>query len=831
MAITEIYVGGAKTASAGTTDPGDQGQNQSASTDLSGEVSMRRKTESEFLSSFGAYNIYRPKNPDEATIIAQIVIKVCNNPNIGYSQDKRRGIFTYGADATTPCDCDCSSLVSYAVSQAMGVTVDGSTSTLPDLLKNTGKFFDPMPVKECNFDTNPPYNGDILLKSGHTETVLKGNPREGKEDEIISGTWTGDGTAVIQYRNTFGPTYNFTPRTTEPSDSHGFYDQTYCTNRNGSYAWGRFSEIMKQACDLYRGDCKKWYVYKEDGYKGGVAANVGAAMCYTNIYDPNDPGFACIVEQVSGNDILVSQRDPKTGAFQCIQKTKKNGSWDMDLDGDGKNEYVFQGFIYNPAVSVTATSISIRETFITNAKDQEGDGGSYVKKYTGVKPKKMAWSAAFVTAVASHTGSLLNIIIPNTTSCSDIGRVGILRSMGTWFDGPAQGGNPQPELGDIVLFRTSTYSGNLSKYGADKAGIVVEITDSNNQTKVLGTNESKKITFTVMMGDVKGKVAAKSYTTSSKTLSGIFRPNWAQVDGTTQSVQQYQNIEGLYTEGTGPEDASIRDLRNIKITKNGIQPSIKMKGITLCAINYTGMLANLYSTFANVGSSSATDANLVVDLWQSVDRGASIANTAPIVSVSTSSNVNVEDLVVGGSVVASGEYYGTVRKKTITMTNTVKQIFTLLDAEIDNPAGTIGIMGNMCQECDFDIAAVNQSDGGSGLIQWTDTQWSNRCTRMKQYCQAHGGDWKTNLEGQIQFLFWESNPAYTEGYESLFKTGLDKIKKVPNTLEGAKEAARHFLDYYEIGGPSRIGTDLEVENYKLRSGWAAGIWKLFFGDT
>lgn len=840
MAITTIITGGAHISENGSKygSAGDQKQSGSG-TDYSGEVSMRTKNESQFKSSFGSYLLYRPKSPDDAATMASLMITACNNPNIGYSQAATSGpggrgaIFTYGASTTTPINCDCASLVSYCISNAMGVSVNAATSGLGTQITSTNKFFAPVSVSTISFSSNPPYNGDVLLKAGaHAELVVAGNPREGKEDEIVAGSWAGNGTEIQGYRDQFGVVYDFTPRTTAPESNNSYYNQSYGVTANGSYAWGRFSEVMKSKCDLPRGACRKWYTYTEDGYSGGMAPSLGAVMCYTNKFDKQDPGIVYIVEGIEKEHIMVSYRDIKTDKFVYEKKIKRYGSWDMDKDGDGRYEYVFQGFIYNPAVDMGAHATSSQTSFVNNAQEQIGNGGSYVKKYTGVQTKNTAWSGAFIAAVASQTGSLLNIIIPNTFSCSDIGRIGVIRSMGTWFDGPALGGQPHPQLGDIALFRMRDQFERSSKYAADKAGIVINV--SEGSAEAFGTNESRASSFQVAMGDVKKEVAQKEFTTDDPVFSGLFRPYWAKVDGTTQSVELYRQFEGLYTQNTSVEDIAIRDLRYITMTNKGIEPSIKSKDLLLCAINYTGMLANLYGALAEVGSSAATDSNLVVDLWQNTTNSAfqtelenEMASTTSTGAIDLSDVEMDSTIKTGGSVEAGGTYYGQLRKATITLTNTVKAIYSLLNEQIKNPAGTLGVMANMFQESKFDITAVNASDGGSGLIQWTDTKWSNRAAQMKSYCLRHGNKkpWNQNLQGQIEFLFYESTTNAT------FKTGLSKIKAVAKTKQGMRDAVRLFLDYYEIGGPQRRGEEIEVQNFSLRSGWGYGLWELFFGNS
>ena len=114
MAIKTVVTGGAHASETGGINgkAGDQTQDPSATAAYTGEVSLQSYDESAFKNGYSGYVIYRPIKPDDASAIANIMIKACNNPNIGYSQDTRGGIFTHGADSTVPINCDCSSLVS-----------------------------------------------------------------------------------------------------------------------------------------------------------------------------------------------------------------------------------------------------------------------------------------------------------------------------------------------------------------------------------------------------------------------------------------------------------------------------------------------------------------------------------------------------------------------------------------------------------------------------------------------------------------------------------------------------------------------------------------------
>ena len=905
---------------------------QTTTPDYDGEVRLIKRSVSSFFSYLdGAvnqtYRVYRPIDIAEASKIAQTAIVACNNKHIGYSQNYtsnasnydpdntakdhyssdpdtwRNAIFKYGADTSVDINCDCSSLGSYCVFIATGVNIGACNSNdIGSAMDKTGHFFQSFPVSQLSRD-NLPYNGDVFVKrsedakakggsGGHVFMVVQGHPREGTEDEVVSyvaassagnGETYASSTDVISYRDEYGQTFAFVPRTEAPEDFNPYYEQECGITKNGSYAWGRFSEINHASCDLCRIEPRKWYTYKEDGYQREIAPSLGAVMCFTDIYDTDAPGYVCIVEQIDKDKIYVSLVTLDTEKFEYKSIQKREGSWDLDLNGDGKYELRFQGFICNPAVDIQGTSKSVKDTFIEVAKAQSGKDGTFTQEQTGVITATAAWSGAFINAVAKKTGSLLNIIIPNTLSCSDIGRIGVMRSMGIWLEGPTESRYPEPQVGDIALFRTTDNLSRMNRYAADKAGIIVEIEQASGTAS--GTNQTNAISFKVVMGDCNKKVKTKSYTTNSGSLSGIFRPKWSQVDGTTGSIQRYKNIEGLYTEGTSMEDAAIRDLRYVKLTETGFEPSINSTGLKLCAINYTGMLANLYSAFAEVSSSSATDANLVVDLWnnsvKSVFQDDNDYQMAAFVGASVGPNtengdytINDSTLNTGGLVEATGETNmagvgpnGTVQTqlgpvsetldnlinsavttitgkvnlsswigtsievtatynelkvvKTITLTNTVKAIYDMLYAEIANPAGVIGIMSNIFAESAFQINSFDSDTGGCGLIHWTGQRSSN----MKAYCQQHGEftEWTENLSGQIGFIFNEAvlNPTLTPGMNLLKKCGVN--------VNGSIRATRIFLDYFILGDPNRQGEIREIEQYNIRTGWAKGLWTLFFG--
>ena len=828
----ELTTGGAHSAY-GNTQVGDQ--KQASIPDYSGEVSLRDYTEASFNSRWKGYILLRPQSTALASALAKTMIQACNNANIGYSQGSRLGIRDHGTNSPVPTNCDCSSLVYQCLNECAGTSIMGTTATLQADFVKTNLFMDPGTFTSVSETT--PYNGDVLVKAGtHTEIVVSGNPRDGSEDEIVFSTASGSASQVFGYRMEGEIQFTFEPRTTSPEGNvlvDEYYSNNYGFNKNGSYAWGRFSEIMQSHCDLSRSMAKKWYSHTEDKYQRGSVPALGAVMCYTNIKNNSLPGLVSIVELVHPNYIYVSQYSLDTLEFQYIKRIKYAGSWDLDLYGDGFKEYMFQGFIYNSAITTSVNSgKSFLSEFMTTANSFVGKGIASINKHVEVKANS-PWSAAFITTVASITGGLLNVIIPKVTSCTAYKTSGADRKMGTWIDGPILNNYPVPQLGDLILFRNKQIE-TATKYYADKVGIVAEISSAKNETSANG-KESNTAVFAVIIGDYENSVKKLKFNSRSASILGIYRPAWEQIDGGAPIQKYVTSSLAMYTEGTDIEDAAIRDLSYAEYSSSSFKPSIKKTGITLSALNYTGMLANFYSVLAETSTSAENEQGLIANFWNNTALSnfhleladeilGGVPNSAYSLSWSGSGDTNIT-AVDGSSIKVTSYYDGKPRTETMTLSANVKMIYQLINTQLDNPAGTIGIMANMFQESKWNPAASN-SIGASGLVQWADTsKTANFATQMKDYCKTHGNKqaWPNNLSGQIECLF------YWVTTENLRIEGMTKIRSVENTLQGAQNAAVYFLDYMEIG-KGNWGTKRDMLEQELRKGWARGVWTLFFGD-
>lgn len=133
----------------------------------------------------GWNKVIRAKNPKVANLIARAMEQACANKNIGYDQKQRTTLYEQAmatgfdlSKITTPCECDCSSLVAVCVN-ASGIKVskDIYTGNEAKALQATGAFTVLTTKGYTDYDSYL-MRGDILLKEGsHTAVVLTNGDR------------------------------------------------------------------------------------------------------------------------------------------------------------------------------------------------------------------------------------------------------------------------------------------------------------------------------------------------------------------------------------------------------------------------------------------------------------------------------------------------------------------------------------------------------------------------------------------------------------------------------------------------------------------------------
>ena len=137
------------------------------------------RTQPWYLNTKG-WIVLRPKDSAVAKKIADDMRFACNNSNIGYDQKQRNTLYEaaskVGFDCskvTTPCECDCSSLVRVCLWYAGIKVKDFYTGNEVSTLMKTGKF---EKLTDAKYTEQSSYlkTGDILVTQtkGHTAIVL-----------------------------------------------------------------------------------------------------------------------------------------------------------------------------------------------------------------------------------------------------------------------------------------------------------------------------------------------------------------------------------------------------------------------------------------------------------------------------------------------------------------------------------------------------------------------------------------------------------------------------------------------------------------------------------
>lgn len=139
------------------------------------------------------------------------------------------------------------------------------------------------------------------------------------------------------------------------------------------------------------------------------------------------------------------------------------------------------------------------------------------------------------------------------------------------------------------------------------------------------------------------------------------------------------------------------------------------------------------------------------------------------------------------------------------VSNTVaKQVIQYLTGKGLSAAAACGVCGNIEKESGFRIDAVELATGeGIGLVQWSFSRKRNLIAAVP--------DWRTNLTGQLNFLWGELTSSY---YKSKV---LDPMMKQPNNEAGCRECAKIWCIYFEAPANKYVQAEVRantaVNNY------------------
>lgn len=102
-----------------------------------------------------------------------------------------------------------------------------------------------------------------------------------------------------------------------------------------------------------------------------------------------------------------------------------------------------------------------------------------------------------------------------------------------------------------------------------------------------------------------------------------------------------------------------------------------------------------------------------------------------------------------------------------------------------NLAARCGAAANVARESNFQVGALGDKGTSYGICQWH----ASRYTNLQNWCKANGKDY-TVLDGQLWYLKYE--------LETTYKAVLTALKAVPNTAQGAYDAAYTWCLKFEI---------------------------------
>lgn len=253
-------------------------------------------------------------------------------------------------------------------------------------------------------------------------------------------------------------------------------------------------------------------------------------------------------------------------------------------------------------------------------------------------------------------------------------------------------------------------------------------------------------------------VKFKDYALDYNCINGYFRPDWAKVGANSNNLIT-NDLGPLYTTQNTRKDALIRDIGYLD---SKYEPSIKSSNIQLSVMNYTFLLNSLYEF------------------------------GMPISGLSTDSNTVLVD----------------------NLSNNAKSVVQFMMAQGLNAAAGVGVAANIKHESGFRTDAIGDNGTSFGICQWH----LSRGEKMKQMA---GTNWKTNMSGQLQYLWYELTTSY--------KSTLRHLKSVTNNEAGAKSAAEYFVRNFErpVRYVQRKINDvwMTVDVFEERQDTASQLWK------
>lgn len=419
------------------------------------------------------------------------------------------------------------------------------------------------------------------------------------------------------------------------------------------------------------------------------------------------------------------------------------------IDGSSPGWITWSGYQFQGFIYNPGT-VGLKDklsAFLEEAEKHINEGPDWTWSVSGLS-RGQPWCAAFICAVAKTVGGILGEIMMDTASAGMITKGSAEKGYGEWIQGPWYGKSSIPQPGDLVTFRYSR--GGYDKSYSDHVAIVKSVNGSNFQTIEGNTGNNSNYL---------SKVSSNPYNATNTAIEGYFRPNWTKVGASSGNLIT-NNIGPLYDFTNTRKDALIRQIAYI--SEKG-EPSISQTRILLSAMNYTTLLNSLYE--AGMPSISGSD----------------ISNDA---------------VIVDG------------------LENNAQSVVKFIMAQGLTAAAGIGVAANIKHESGFRTDVVEygytlETGGGAGLCQWTNYPRTSPTGRRTNMIQWAGPDWRTNMTGQLEYLWHELTNSYTGV--------LNVLRSVSNNVEGAMAAAEEFLRHFEV--PANMDYNVRVRRQTASELW------------
>lgn len=366
----------------------------------------------------------------------------------------------------------------------------------------------------------------------------------------------------------------------EPETHTMTLDCGILTGQCVGYAYGRFMEALgATTCSLSTADAGQWWYYTQDGYERGQDPRLGAVICWSRA---GQAGHVAIVEQINPDGSIVTSNSAYNSTrFYTQTLSPPYYTW--------SSFYKLQGFIYNPNVDGGVGNKV--QGFIEQAKNLVGEK---MKKSLSMA---VGVSVQMVTTCTKAVSGLSNVVIPIVSTPSALAKRGVEKGMGEFIEGPLFGNERTPQVGDIILLRTSEDRKYEDKTDCDKLAIVCEAKDS---------------TIDAVHVNSSNIVANTTYKTSYRAICGYYRPDWSKVNNSASAAFGYAPLGKYYETENTAEDATIREVGYLS---TDYEPTTKKSGIKLSVVNYTTLLASFLDDLlvpsaisGNMGVNVITDA-------------------------------------------------------------------------------------------------------------------------------------------------------------------------------------------------------------------------------